>query len=195
MASFSVIADVSSALQRLLDAELTPLGASARLNDLSAQVPTSPPVLTIFLYEVSEDAASRNRPDERRLVGTTAVEFTRAPMALLLKYLITPWSGDAATDQLILGRAMQVMYDNAILEGVQLQGSLASTNDTLKVTITPLSMDERTKVWYAVQRTYRLSSAYEVRVVNLDSRREPQQRPRVREYHRYTGTRAGEIAP
>lgn len=194
MASFSVIADVSATLQRLLDAALTPLGVSARLHDLGTPVPTSPPVLTVFLYEVSEDAASRNRPDTRRLVGPNAIEFERAPMALLLKYLMTPWSGDAATDHRILGRAMQVIYDNAVLEGAQLQGGLINTNDTLKVTITPLSMDERTKVWYAVQRTYRLSSAYEVRVVNLDSSR-LHTRPPVREYHRYTGTRTSGVNP
>jgi len=194
MASFSVISDVSVTLQRLLDTALTPLGVSARLHDLSAQVPTNPPVLTVFLYEVGEDTASRNRPDTRRLAGPNAIEIRRAPMALLLKYLITPWSGDAATDHRILGRAMQVIYDNAVLEGVQLQGSLFATNDTLKITITPLSMDERTKVWYAVQRTYRLSSAYEVRVVNLDSGR-LETHPPVREYHRYTGTRVEEVAP
>jgi len=193
MAGFSVIADVSVTLQRLLDAALNPLGVSARLHDLGAPVPTNPAILTVFLYEVSEDAASRNRPDRRRLTGPNAIEFERAPMALLLKYLITPWSGDAATDHRILGRAMQELYDNAILEGAQLQGNLANTNDTLKITITPLSMDERTKVWYAVQRTYRLSSAYEVRVVNLDSSRHDT-RPPVREYHRHTGTRIEEVS-
>jgi hypothetical protein len=193
MAGFSVIADVSATLQRLLDTALNPLNVSARLHDLGTPVPTNPAILTIFLYEVSEDAASRNRPDRRRIAGPNAIELVRAPMALLLKYLITPWSGDAATDHRILGRAMQVLYDNAVLEGTQLLGSLANTNDTLKITITPLSMEERTKVWYAVQRTYRLSSAYEMRVVNLDSDRR-QLHPSVREYHRYTGTHIDEVS-
>jgi Pvc16 N-terminal domain len=80
------------------------------------------------------------------------------------------------------------MYDNAVLADTQLLGSLAATPDTLKITITPLSMEERTRVWYAVQRTYRLSSAYEVRVVNLDSRRRTI-RPPVREYRRSIGQR------
>ena len=109
-------------------------------------------------------------------------------MALMLKYLITPWSGDAATDHRLLGRAMQVMYDNALLADQQLLGSLAATPDVLKMTITQLTMEERTRVWYAVQRTYRLSSAYEVRVVNLDSRRRTTRSP-VREYRRAIGPR------
>lgn len=186
MADFPVIADVSLTLQSLLNTELTALGASARLHDLGTAVSTNPPVLTIFLYEVGEDTASRNRPDRRRLVGPNSFEVERAPMALMLKYLITPWSGDAATDHRMLGRAMQVLYDNAVLADTALQGSLRATSDTLKITITPLSMDERTKVWYAVQRTYRLSSAYEVRVVNLDSARTTTRVP-VREYRRIAG--------
>jgi hypothetical protein len=85
-------------------------------------------------------------------------------------------------------------FGRPLAVGIRLQGSLANTNDTLKITITPLSMDERTKVWYAVQRTYRLFSAYEVRVVNLDSSRR-ETRPPVREYHRHTGTRIEEVSP
>ena len=194
MADFRVIADVSTTLQVLLDQALVAVGASARLADLSAAVPTNPPVLTIFLYEAGEDTASRNRPDRRRMVAPNTVEIDRAPMALLLKYLITPWSGDAATDHRILGRAMQTLYDNAIMSDAQLQGGLAAAQEPLKITITPLSMDERTKVWFAVQRTYRLSSAYEVRVVNLDSTRTAIRRP-VREYHRTAGPRMPEASP
>jgi len=188
VADFPVIADVSLALQRLLNDALTPLGASARLHDLGTPVANNPPVLTIFLYEVCEDTASRNRPDRKRIIGPNAVEYQRAPMALMLKYLITPWSGDAATDHRLLGRAMQVMYDNPLLADQQLLGSLAATPDVLKITITQLTMEERTRVWYAVQRTYRLSSAYEVRVVNLDSTRRTTHSP-VREYRRTVGQR------
>ncbi len=196
MADFPVIADVSKTLQVLLDGALASAGtgASAILHDLSTPVPTSPPVLTIFLYEAGEDCASRNRPDRRQLVAPNKVKIDRAPMALMLKYLITPWSGDAATDHRILGRAMQALYDNAIIADAQLQGGLAAEQKPLKVTITPLSMDERIKVWYAVQRTYRLSSAYEVRVVDLDSTRTSTISP-VLEYRRTAGPRLPETSP
>jgi len=194
LADFRVISDVSRTLERLLNQPLVPLGAGAQLHDLGTPVANNPPVLTIFLYEVSEDAASRNRLDRRRVVAPDAIEVTRAPMALLLKYLITPWSGDAATDHRILGRAMQVLYDNAIIAGAQLLGVLAPSGDSLKVSITPLSMEERTRVWYAVQRTYRLSAAYEVRVVNLDSQRVRTQPP-VIEQSRVSGLRRPQVQP
>jgi hypothetical protein len=90
-------------------------------------------------------------------------------MALLLRYLLTAWSGNRLTDHMILGRAMQVLYDGAILSGPDLQGSLAGTDGALKITLAPLSLEERTRVWHAVQKPYRLSVSYEVRVVNLDT--------------------------
>jgi hypothetical protein len=39
----------------------------------------------------------------------------------------------------------------------------------LKVTLSPLTLEERARVWYAIEKPYRLSITYEVRVVNLDS--------------------------
>jgi hypothetical protein len=90
-------------------------------------------------------------------------------MALLLRYLLTPWGGDQPTEQRIVGRAMQVLYDDAILDGVQLRDGLRGSRDTLKVTLAPLTLEERTRVWWAIQKPYRLSLNYEVRVVNLDA--------------------------
>jgi hypothetical protein len=89
-------------------------------------------------------------------------------MALLLRYLLTPWGGDRLTEHRMLARAMQVLYDHAILSGPDLRGNLAGTDQALKITLSPLTLDERSRVWFAVQRPYRLSASYEVRVVNLD---------------------------
>jgi hypothetical protein len=90
-------------------------------------------------------------------------------MALLLRYLLTPWGGDRLTEHRMLGRVMQVLYDNAILSGPALRGNLEGTDQALKITLSPLTLDERSRVWFAVQRPYRLSASYEVRVVKLDS--------------------------
>ena len=90
-------------------------------------------------------------------------------MALLLRYMLTPWSGDRLTDHKLVGRTIQVLYDGAILSGTQLQGGLAGTDQALKVTLSPLTLEERARVWYAIEKPYRLSITYEVRVVNLDA--------------------------
>jgi hypothetical protein len=58
----------------------------------------------------------------------------------------------------------------AIISGPDLQGaSLAGSNEALKVTLSPITLDSLARVWWAIQVPYRLSLSYEVRVVNLDS--------------------------
>jgi hypothetical protein len=169
MADFAVISDVSTSLVTLLDTELRkdPLNARAVLDDLSGAAPAGL-TLTITLYEILEDGPSRNRPRPQQPAGT-AVISTKPPMALRLHYLLTPWGGDSMTEQQILGRAMEVLYDDAILAGTVLLGGLKGSADTLKITLIPLTLEDRARVWYAIQKSYRLSVNYEVRVVNLDA--------------------------
>lgn len=172
MADYGVIADVSTSLVTLLDQDLRkpPLNGRALLDDLSGAAPAGL-TLTITLYEILEDAPSRNRPRPQQPDGT-AVVSTKPPMALRLHYLLTPWGGDSVTEQQILGRAMQALYDEAIMAGTTLLGGLAGSTDTLKITLIPLTLEDRSRVWYAIQKPYRLSVNYEVRVVNLDATEE-----------------------
>jgi hypothetical protein len=141
----------------------------AEVHDLQGTISTSPARLMIFLFEAKEDPSQRNRRREREAVPATGILTRRPPMAALLRYLLIPWSGDRLTDQRILGRTMQVLYDHAILAGPQLEGGLAGTSEALKVTLAPLTLEELYRVWHAVQKPYRLSLTYEVRVVNVDT--------------------------
>ena len=172
MADYSVIAAVSETLQsvlteafKILKPDPTPV---AEVHDLQGNIPTSPARLTIFLFDTSEDPSARNRPRVRG-IDPTGITQKKPPMALLLRYLLTPWSGDRLTDHKILGRALQILYDGAILSGSDLQGSLKDTDQALKITLSPLNLEDRTRVWHSVQKPFRLSVPYEVRVVNLDS--------------------------
>jgi hypothetical protein len=178
MPDYAVIADVSSTLTaRLTDAmsALVP-PPLVQLHNLVGAIPTDPPLLTVFLYEIVEDATSKNRPRITRNAPPN-VALRKPPLALVLKYLITPWSNDRLTDQQMLGRSMQELYDNAILTGPTLGGGLSGTAESLKVTLAPLTLEERTRVWHAVQQPYRVSLSYEVRVANLDSDLERLVRP------------------
>lgn len=180
MPDFRVIAQVSKTLEDLLGAALAPIGALAELHDLQGgPISTTPARLTIFLFEAGEDPSARNRPRARSLDPANPLDITIAkpPMALLLRYLLTPWGGDRATDHQILGMAMRTLYDNAIVAGVQLVPPLAAEDQAIKFTLAPLSIEERARVWYAVQRPYRLSVSYEARVVNLDSTAADRVRP------------------
>ena len=171
MPDFSVIAAASETLQFVLTNALSELAPTsppiAEMHDLQGAISSNPARLTIFLFEAAEDPSARNRPRMRGSVPPDWI-LKKPPMALLLRYLLTAWSGNRLTDHMILGRAMQVLYDGAILSGSDLRGSLAETDQALKVTLAPLNLEDRTRVWHAVQKPYRLSLSYEVRVVNLE---------------------------
>jgi uncharacterized protein DUF4255 len=167
-----VIAAVSETLQTVLTEALSILRPEpppvAEVHDLQGTISTNPARLTLFLFEVGEDPSARNRP---RVRGSTPPNVTlqKPPVALLLRYLLTPWGGDRLTEHRLLGRVVQVLYDHPILSGTDLRGNLTGTDQALKITQSPLTLDERARVWFAVQRPYRLSVSYEVRVVNLDA--------------------------
>lgn len=179
MPDFGVIADVSETLRNVLSDALSTLAppASAELHDLRGNIPDMPARLTIFLYDVAEDPSARNRPHSRGVLPPNDLTIRKPPMALVLRYLLTPWSDSRITDHIILGRTMQALYDDAILNGTQLAGGLALTDEALKVTLAPLSLDERSRVWFSIQKPYRLSVGYEVRVVNLDAEQFDRRRP------------------
>jgi hypothetical protein len=100
------------------------------------------------------------------------VRIRKPLLTLILRYLITPWSGSPETDQKILGRVSQLIYDASIVSGNALSGpSLAGSSESLKLLLSPLTLEERTRIWNAVQKPYRLSMTYEVRVVNIDPKK------------------------
>ena len=145
MPDSSVIADVSDTLQTVLTdafSTLAPGPPVAEVHDLQGSISTTPARMTIFLFEVVEDPTLRNRLPERDVVPPN-IELRRPPVPLILHYLLTPWSGDRATDHRLLGRALQTLHDGAILSGPQLQGGLAGTSEAIKLKLAPLTLEEQ----------------------------------------------------
>jgi hypothetical protein len=170
VASSDVLVAVSETLQNRLTAGLSTLGPPvpvAEVHDLASMPSNAPPRATLFLYDVVQEPTVRNRPKSSRLVGGNLMVH-KQPLGLCLHYLVTAWGGDRSTEQQILGRVMQVMYDDAVIDGVELAGSLAGTATQLRVSLSPMALEDRARVWWAIGQPYRLSVNYEVRVVDLD---------------------------
>jgi hypothetical protein len=173
VADFTAVDQVSRALQRVLTVALEAVDEDdppiARLHNLQPPPAGQPPVLTLFLYEISEDHTLRNRGPERVLEtveGEQRYRMTRASMPLVLRYLVTAWAADRNTEHLMIGRTMQVLYERQVRRGADLDPELDLP--FLSITLAPLTLEERTRVWWAIQQPYRLSLNYEVRVVDVD---------------------------
>ena len=144
MPDSSVIAYVSLTGTILTNAFSTILPGPpvAEVHDLQGAIPTTPARMTIFLFEAVEDPTVRNQRRPREIVPPNIAQ-RRPQVPLILRYLLTPWGGDRATEHLLLGRALQTLHDDAILSGPQLQGGLAGSSEALKLKLAPLTLEDR----------------------------------------------------
>ena len=135
--------------------------------------------LSLYLYRVVENGDMKNRPFE----PANGNLLRYPPLALNLYYLVTPLTQAAENDHRLLGKVLQVFYDNAILKGSALDPLLQQTAEELRISLQAGSLDDSTKLWSAFMRSYRLSLSYEVKVVYIDSERttggEPVRRKRL----------------
>jgi hypothetical protein len=135
----------------------------------------NPDQLNIFLYQTVLNAAWRNMDMPRQL---RPGETGQPPLALNLHYLITAYGqGDDETrSHRWLGGAMSVLHDHPVLGAQEIQDALAESElqgqiERVRITPQPLSLDELSKLWTAFQTQYRISAAYEVEVVLIESTR------------------------
>lgn len=159
MSSHTVISEVSTLLRSLLQAGLGN-------NDIvltNPQDEAADITLSIWLYHVCPNEHLRNFPNVR-VQNQNFDQLT--PLPLDLCYLLTPLKKDETANQVTLGRALQVLYDNAILTL-----NAGPNVEELHISICQRSIEELAKVWEAVQKPYRLSVCFEVRVVRIDSQR------------------------
>jgi hypothetical protein len=119
--------------------------------------------LSLWLYRITENEFLKNlppqtEPDRRIRRGS--------PLALDLLYLITPFTSSGENDQLLLGKTMQVLHDNA---SIYVRDPLNDVVDEIRLILCRLPLEEVTRIWEALQEPYRLSVCYLVRSIRIDS--------------------------
>ena len=135
--------------------------------------------LNLFLYHVTLDAAWRNMP----VPGPVRSVADGLPaLPLCLYYLITAYgeNDEDAQGHKVLGRAMSALHDRPVLAGDEIRAALGAElvdhdlhlqREGLRITYQPLSLEEMSKLWTTFQTQYRVSAAYQVSVVLVDSER------------------------
>ena len=172
MSSYQVIAAVSRALRRLLWEQFADpvvrdiVGSEMAIvfdnpTDTAADTANR---LSLWLYEITENEFVKNQPPARD-DGPETVRV--APLALNFNYLVTPFGRSGEADLLLLGKTMQVLYDNA----TTLLADADNSAEELHIVLRRLTLEELTLVWQALRESYRLSVCYEVRVAQVESLR------------------------
>ncbi len=184
MSNALAIAGVTATLRRkLLDAGI---GFVTTLPPDQAATDSHSERVNLFLYDLVPNAAWRNREIPGQVKpGETGFP----PLALNLYYLLTAYGDETASllDHRLLGRAMAMFHDSAILIPKDIEEATAEIRDDFlgavpdlhqqidRVRITPhtLSVEDKSRLWGTFQTQYRVSVAFEVSVVLIDSVRQP----------------------
>jgi hypothetical protein len=130
--------------------------------------------VSLWLYLLQREEYTLNRPPRR----TAPDRVERTPLPLRLHYLVTPLvdgevRADAtALEQLILGKVLQLFHDEGRLSGARLLATLAGSGLELFVRLEPLSLDEITRVWDALDKPYQLCVSFEMSIVPIASARD-----------------------
>jgi hypothetical protein len=133
----------------------------------------TPNQLNLFLYQTAINPAWCNMVIPARVKGG---ESGFPPLALDLYYLVTAYGSkdDETLSHRLLGQAMRCLHDHTTLETDELRNALPGNDlhaqgERVRITLQPLSLEEISKLWTAFQTQYRLSAAYKVSVVLIES--------------------------
>jgi hypothetical protein len=180
MSDYSVIADVGETLKKLLwenirnDNKIYP-DIIASEDDITLSSPAEQEAgnskkLSLYLYRVIENQFLKNQ----EIQNNDPKKIESIPLALDLFYIITPASEDHKKDHILLGKVMQVFFDNAIVRGAILKGdALRGTSEQLRLVLYSLPFEEIIQLWQSFsEKSFQLSVCYQVTPVRIDSTRE-----------------------
>ena len=187
MAGYYAIAAVGKSIERLLAAAFTerePVPGKAskaalvRTEDLAdtAIKPWIPDYgLSLLLLRVDFNKTMR--------AAWSAAGYAdgRGYLALDLHYLFTPWAANAEHQQMILGRAMQVLEETPVLSGPLIympalpapeydDEPATAVLDSVQLTLEEMSTEALMRTFDSLPCDYRLSVPYVARVVRIDTR-------------------------
>jgi uncharacterized protein DUF4255 len=189
MNDYSIIADLGDSLVSVLYSSLSADPQISGLIDSEDRISLESPAdlesnnsvrLSMYLYRILENPYMKNRFP----VEGSGGKIRKPPLALDLYYLLTPLVGTPREQQIVLGKTMQVLYDHAILKGPDMSGTLETGDEEIRLILNPVSLEELTRVWQALEIPYRLSVCYIARVIIVDSEQQQFGQPVV--YRRIT---------
>lgn len=175
MADFSIVADVSAALLKLLRAQMCPVPVSAP-EAIRLAAPTDKNgdfQLGLYLYDLREQGEYRAGAMQR---GADNIR-RRPPRPLALHYMLflnskAQIAAGAEAEQRILGRALQVLSDYPTIDVNEAHPYSQELEESASVTILSMTFEEKTKVWSALSTPYQLGVYFSVSPLLLSSRRQ-----------------------
>lgn len=149
------------------------------------------PLVNLFLHRVTRNTGWSNVDLPSR--ASNGQRIANPPLALDLHYLLTVYGFNELHGEILLGYAMQILHEHPVVGRDEIQTALAPPPtvggglppalqaldqtglaeqiEQLKITPDPLSTEEMSRIWTALQTHYRPSTGFQVTVVLIESTR------------------------
>lgn len=172
MADYPIISDVSQHMVRILRDKMCPEPIPSP-NNISVSSPAEQDVdyiLGLYLYDIREEGEVAIPS----LVGTGQTRLRRPPRPYSLYYMLfingsSQMGLKAADTQKILGRAAQIINDGNSVESVRLQSWLETREPPIIFSPAKISLEDKVRVWSAINKPYQVSLFYKAAPVFLSS--------------------------
>ncbi len=172
MADYSIIADISNYMCKMFREKMCPEPIPSAGN-IQVSSPSSQDVdylLGVYLYDIKE-ITEVSRPE---MVRTGRVQLARPPRPYTLEYMVfvngaTQMGLEAPDIQKIVGRVAQIVNDNERVLPSDLQPWLTSPEPPILLTQSKITLEEKVRVWQAINKPYQVSLFYKVAPVFLSS--------------------------
>ena len=194
MSSPLAIATVTAVLQNFLQNSVSDHDLAGLLNGpvtVSAEPPdridngaASPDRINLFLFQATENQGWRNLGYPSRAANGDRI--SNPVLALDLSYLLTAYGSAALHAEALLGYAMFAFHEMPVLTRDAIRAvflappqpsllagltssEVADQIEQIKITPQPMSVEEISKIWSALQSQYRPTAVYHVTVVLIEA--------------------------
>ena len=173
MADYTIISDVSAYIVRTLREKMCPEPIPSP-NNIEISSPADQDVdyiVGLYLYDIREESDITQRP----LMQRGQVQLQKPPRPYGLYYMVfingSSQMGLKAPDiQKIIGRVAQIVNDNSSVLPNQLQNWLDTQEPPIVLSQAKISLEEKVRVWQAINKPYQISLFYKAAPVFLSSK-------------------------
>lgn len=183
MADYTIIADISTHILQRLREEMCPslITSSSGLEITSPVEQNRDCILGLYLYDIQEEGEIASPPMRRS--GQTMMRRISKPYSLHYMIFVNGSSQSSmkTPDMLkVIGRAAQIVNDMESILPANLQPWLEREDPPVSLFPSRLKLEDKVRVWQAVDKPYGLSLFYKAAPVFLSSKI-AMEVPRVRE--------------
>lgn len=172
MADYTIISDVSNYVVKTLREKMCPEPIPSP-NNIEISSPADQDVdyiVGLYLYDIREEAGIAQGP----MLQKGRVQLQQPPKPYGLYYMVFINGGSqmglkAPDIQKIIGRVAQIVNDNSSVLPNQLQSWLDTQEPPIVLSQAKISLEEKVRVWQAINKPYQISLFYKAAPVFMSS--------------------------